>query len=63
MTRMILSKSKVTLDKNCPILNFYSNKLSRYKTHDLRKFLIPDALKHLDYKICSTGVKFIKFYL
>ena len=47
MTRMILSKSKVTLDKNCLILNFYSNKLSRYKTHDLRKFLIPDALKHV----------------
>ena len=26
---------------------FYSDKLSHYKTYDFRKFLIPDALKHV----------------
>ena len=40
-------RDKVTLDKNCFILYFYSDKLSHYKTYDFRKFLIPDAFKHV----------------
>ena len=36
-----------TFDKHCFILYFYSDKLSHYKTYDLRKFLIPDAFKHI----------------
>ena len=38
---------KVTLDKNCFFLYFYSDKLGHYKTYDFRKFLITDAFKHV----------------
>ena len=48
-TRMILSKR--TTWSNCGqiLFNFvfFSDKLSHYKTYDFRKFLIPDAFKHV----------------
>ena len=34
-------------EKNCFILYLYSDKLSHYKRYDFRKFLIPDASKHI----------------
>ena len=44
-------QDKVTLVKdeneNCFTLYFYSDKSSHYKTYDLRKFLNPDAFKHV----------------
>ena len=55
-------QDKVTLEKDCFILYFYSDKLSHYKTYDFRKCLLSDAFNMFDYKIRSTGVKFIKFY-
>ena len=38
---------KVTMEKNCLILYFYSDKLNLYKTYDFKKFLIPDAFKYV----------------
>ena len=35
---------------NCFFLYFYSNKFSHCKTYDFRKFLIPDAFKHVRLK-------------
>ena len=40
-------RDKVTLEKHCFILYFYSDKLSHYKTYDFKKFLLPDAFKHV----------------
>jgi len=40
-------REKVSLEKNCFILYFFSEKLSLYKTYDFRKFLISDAFKHV----------------
>ena len=40
-------RDKVTLEKNCFNLFFYSDRLSHYKTYDFRKLFIPDAFKHV----------------
>ena len=40
-------RRQVISDKICFNLHFYSDKLSHYKTHDFRKFLIADAFKHV----------------
>ena len=41
------ARDKVTLGKNCFTFYFYSDKLSHYKTYVFRKFLNPDAFKHV----------------
>ena len=38
---------KITLNKYCFILYFFSDKLSHYKTSDYRDFLLLDAFKHI----------------
>ena len=40
----------MNLEKNCIILYFFPDKLSHYKIYDFRKFLIPDAFKHVRLK-------------
>ena len=42
-----IGRDEETLDKNCFILYFYSDKLSQNKTYNFVKVLIPDAFKHV----------------
>ena len=53
----------VTSYKNCFILYFYSDNLSQYKTYEFKHTLSLMLSNMFDYKIHSTGVKFIKLYI
>ena len=48
---------KATSEKNCFILYFYSDTLGHYKTY-FRKFLIPDAFKHVRLQNAFNKCKF-----
>ena len=48
-TRMVLSNRTrySNLEQNLFIFHFFSDNLSHHKTSDYRKFLMPDAFKHV----------------
>ena len=54
-------RDKVTLEKKCFILYFFSDKLNYYKANDLRKFVIPDAFKQICWKNAFNWSKVHQF--